>query len=92
MPLHLKIEDLLSATSVEYERIEFKAGWNPDTVYRSICAFANDFDITSGGYILISVKEQDGRAKRPAEGLSTAEITSIRKKMIGFNNRLNHHY
>ena len=44
MTLHINIEDLLSARTVESDRIEFKEGWNPDAIYRSICAFANDFD------------------------------------------------
>lgn len=27
----------------ESERIEYKAGWNPDPIVRTLCAFANDF-------------------------------------------------
>jgi len=46
MALHINLEDLLSARTVESDRIEFKEGWNPDATYRSICAFANDFDNT----------------------------------------------
>lgn len=30
------------------KRIEFKAGWNPSTIYRTICAFANDFSDIGG--------------------------------------------
>jgi len=41
MPLPINIEQLLSANKVESNRIEFKAGWNPDTIYRTVCAFAN---------------------------------------------------
>lgn len=36
MALHLNIEDLLSARTVESDRIEYKQGWNPDAIYRSI--------------------------------------------------------
>ncbi|WP_295712616.1 alpha-N-acetylglucosaminidase TIM-barrel domain-containing protein [Mucilaginibacter sp.] len=43
MPLHVNIEDLSNVRSVESERLEFKEGWNPDAIYRSICAIANDF-------------------------------------------------
>jgi ATP-dependent DNA helicase RecG len=53
MPLPINIEALLSARTVESDRIEFKAGWNPDAIYHSICAFANDFDNVGGSYILI---------------------------------------
>jgi ATP-dependent DNA helicase RecG len=89
MSLHINIDDLLSARTVESDRIEFKAGWNPDAVYRSICAFANDFDNTGGGYILIGVEEKKGVAKRPVKGLKPAEIAEIQRKMIGFNNLIN---
>ena len=51
MALHLNIEDLLSARTVESDRIEYTEGWNPDAIYRSICAFANDFEKIGGGYI-----------------------------------------
>jgi len=91
MALHLNIEDLLSARSVESDRIEYKQGWNPDAIYRSICAFANDFDNIGGGYIVIGVKEDETTrtALRPVEGLSTQELGAIQQKMIGFNNLLN---
>lgn len=90
MALHLNIEDLLSARTVESDRIEYKEGWNPDAIYRSICAFANDFENIGGGYILIGVQEDafTKTAKRPVNGLSTAEISEIQQKMIGFNNLL----
>jgi ATP-dependent DNA helicase RecG len=92
--LHINIEDLLSARTVESDRIEFKEGWNPDAIYRSICAFANDFDNTGGGYILIGVAE-DGvskTAKRPVKGLTTAELAIIQQEMIGYNNLVKPHY
>jgi ATP-dependent DNA helicase RecG len=90
MPLHINIDDLLSARTVESDRIEYKEGWNPDTIYRSICAFANDFDNIGGGYILIGVKEDTATktAKRPVKGLTTSEIAEVQQKMIGFNNLL----
>jgi ATP-dependent DNA helicase RecG len=86
MPLHVNIEDLLNARSVESERLEFKEGWNPDAIYRSICAFANDFENVGGGYILIGLEEESGIAKRPVVGLSASKIASIQKEMIGYNN------
>ena len=90
MALHINIQDLLSARTVESDRIEFKEGWNPDAIYRSICAFANDFDNIGGGYILVGVAEDEitKTAKRPVKGLTTAELSEIQRKMIGFNNLL----
>lgn len=86
MSLHLNIEDLISTRTVETDRIEFKEGWNPDAIYRSICAFANDFENTGGGYIVVGVAEENGVAKRPVKGLTTKELADIQRKMIGFNN------
>lgn len=53
MALPINIEDLLSGLVVEGNRVEYKQGWNPDPIYRTICAFANDFDDTCGGYIVV---------------------------------------
>jgi len=94
VPLHLNIEDLLAARTVESDRIEFKEGWNPDAVYRSICAFANDFDNLGGGYILIGVAENPvtKTAMRPVKGLSTKQIAAIQQEMIGFNNLMKPYY
>lgn len=38
MNLPMNIEDLLTARTVEWERIEFKEGWNPEDVLHSMCA------------------------------------------------------
>lgn len=92
MVLPINIKDLLSAKTVESDRIEFKEGWNPDAIYKSICAFANDFDNIGGGYILIGVAEENGAAKRPVKGLKTTEIAEIQRKMIGFNNLISPPY
>lgn len=94
MALHINIEDLLSARTVESDRIEFKEGWNPDSIYRSICAFANDFANIGGGYLLIGVAEDliTKTAIRPVKGLTTNEIGTIQKEMIGFNNLIRPNY
>ena len=94
MALHINIEDLLSSRTVESDRIEYKEGWNPDAVYRSICAFANDFNNTGGGYILIGVAEntKTNTAVRPVKGLTTYEIGEIQKDMIGYNNLVKPYY
>lgn len=36
MALPINIEDLLNKNRIESDRIEFKKGWNPKTVYHSI--------------------------------------------------------
>ena len=52
MALPINIEELLGGQIVEVHRVEYKKGWNPDPIYRTICAFANDFDDICGGYIV----------------------------------------
>lgn len=68
MELELSIEDLLNKRRVESDRIEFKASWNPDDIYHSICAFANDFDNVGGGYVLIGVEEKKRCCSSPGKG------------------------
>jgi len=94
MALHINLDDLLSARTVESDRIEFKEGWNPDATYRSICAFANDFDNSGGGYILIGVAENPvtKTAVRPVKGINTHELAEIQKEMIGLNNLIKPYY
>ena len=41
MTLPININRLLGASTVESSRIEYKKGWNPNAIYRTICAFAN---------------------------------------------------
>lgn len=89
MALLTDINDLLKKRKVESDRIEFKKGWNPTAIYRSICAFANDIEDIGGGYILIGVDAIDGVPVRPVTGLSLAEIDSIQPKMIAkFTNKI----
>ena len=51
--LPINLNDLLRQRTVESERIEYKAGWNPDSIIRTLCAFANDFENLGGGYVVI---------------------------------------
>lgn len=86
MPLPINIENLLTGKTVESERIEYKEGWNPAAIYRSICAFANDFSNIGGGYIIIGIKAIDGIPVRPVKGIPDNQLDIIQQQMIGFNN------
>ena len=86
MALPISIEKLLDGKTIEGQRIEYKEGWNPDSIYRTICAFANDIANEGGGYIIIGVEEKNGRPVRPVKGLDLDQIEPIEKAMIGFNN------
>lgn len=93
MELEIGIEDLLQKNRVESNRIEYKEGWNPDDIYHSICAFANDYDNNGGGYIIIGVKtDENGLAMRPVKGVSEESVDSIQQEMVGYNNLLSPMY
>lgn len=93
MALPVNIEDLLNKRKVEDNRIEFKRGWNPDDIYHSISAFANDIDNLGGGYILVGVEQDEhGLAKRPVLGVPVEQLDNIQKQMVGFNNMISPYY
>lgn len=39
--LPINLTDLLRQRTVEGERIECKTGWNPDAIFRTLCAHAS---------------------------------------------------
>jgi len=92
MALPINIEDLLNKRKVESNRIEFKTGWNPVTIYHSICAFANDFDNIGGGYILIGVEEKDGVAIRPVKGIPIEQLDKIQREIHQYNQLIEPYY
>jgi predicted HTH transcriptional regulator len=51
MALPVNIDDLVNHRKVEWARIEYKEGWNPEKVLHSLCAFANDIDNWGGGLV-----------------------------------------
>ncbi len=81
MSVPVNIRDLINRQIVESNRVEFKSGFNPDAVIRSICAFANDIDNTGGGYIILGVEEENGTVKYPIRGIEQKEIDMILKKL-----------
>lgn len=82
MPLPISIKDLLEQRIVENSRIDYKAGWNPEPIIHTICAFANDIDNTGGGYIVIGVEENSGMPVLPVKGLDKNSIDDINKDLM----------
>ncbi len=82
LALPLPVSALLNGQSVEWERLEFKAGWNPEAFLHTMCAFANDFHNLGGGYILIGVDEQKGRPVLPPKGIDADRIDAIQKEIL----------
>ena len=55
--LPINVEELLRGQIVEWERLEFKKGWNPEEIIHTICAFANDINNWGGGYLIVGIEE-----------------------------------
>ena len=51
MPLPVNLSDLINGNTIEWERLEFKKGWNPNSIVHTITTFANDINNWGGGYI-----------------------------------------
>jgi len=83
LPLPISIEDILHGRSVEWERLEFKEGWNPESILHSICAFANDFHNLGGGYIILGIKEENGQPILPPKGIKPSDVDNIQKEILG---------
>lgn len=81
MALPININELINGSTVEWERIEFKEGFNPEVILHTICAFANDINNWGGGYLIIGIAEKDGQAVLPPKGLEVNELDTIQKKI-----------
>ena len=81
--LPVNLNDLLRQRTVEGERIEYKAGWNPDAIIRTLCAFANDFENLGGGYVVIGQDcDLDGRPIFPPVGLPANQLDKIQRELL----------
>ena len=69
MALPVNIDDLVNHRKVEWARIEYKEGWNPEKVLHTLCAFANDIDNWGGGYIILGIAENAGKPVFPVKGI-----------------------
>lgn len=94
--LPVGLDDLIHARSVEDNRREFKAGWNPATqaaVVRTICAFANDLLNLNGGYVILGVETDDrGNPVLPPRGLGDTDRDLLQREILGQCNRIQPHY
>ena len=80
--LPININNLLRQRTIEGERVEYKAGWNPQKVLHTICAFANDFHNLGGGYVVLGVEEQNGRPILPPKGINPDAIDAIQNELL----------
>ena len=84
--LPINIDSLLRRRTVESERVEYKTGWNPESVLHALGAFANDFHNLGGGYVVLGVEERDGRPVLPPKGLNPNVIDAIQKELLNLGN------
>ncbi len=87
MGLPTNIKNILNPNIVEHTRIEFKESWNPESIIHTICAFANDIDNFSGGYIIIGVKEDNGKPIYPISGVNEDKIDKIEQEIVEYCNK-----
>jgi ATP-dependent DNA helicase RecG len=80
--LPINLDALLRQRMVEGERVEYKAGWNPESVLHTLCAFANDFHNLGGGYAVIGVEEKGGRPVLPPKGIAPGSLDAIQKELL----------
>jgi len=88
MSLPINIKDLIHGHSVEWERLEFKRGWNPEDVIHAMCAFANDLHNWGGGYIVIGIESNNGMPELPPVGLQQNQLDKIQKEVLELGNRI----
>ena len=81
MPLPININELIHGSTVEWERIEFKEGWNPEIILHTICAFANDTNNWGGGYLIIGIAEENGRAVLPPKGIDIDDLDKMQQDL-----------
>ena len=84
--LPINIDGLLRRRTIESERVEYKAGWNPESVLHTLGAFANDFHNLGGGYVVLGVEERDGRPVLPPKGLDPNAVDGIQKELLNLGN------
>ena len=81
MVLHVDIRKLVEGSIIETNRVEYRTNWNPQKVLHTICAFANDYEGTYGGYIVIGVSETN-RIPDTVVGVNEWEASTERYSKI----------
>ena len=84
--LPINIDNLLRRRTIESERVEYKAGWNPAGVLHALAAFANDFHNLGGGYVVVGVEERNGRPVLPPGGVDPDAVDGILKELLNLGN------
>ena len=81
MAIVLDAKQIIDGGIVENERIEYKEGWNPESILHTVCAFANDIENQSGGYIIIGVRAEHGKPTGVV-GVDSGSVDRINADLI----------
>ncbi len=92
MALPVNILELLQGRVIEWERLEFKKGWNPEDIMHTVCAFANDINNWGGGYVIAGINSINGMPQLPAEGLPVESLDRRQAEMIGICYKIQPNY
>ena len=79
-------------TLLNGQESNLREGWNPDSTLKTISAFANDIDNWGGGYIVIGVKEENGKILKPITGLNEESVDHIQKEILKYCKYLKPNY
>lgn len=89
----LKLETLLKGRVVENDRVEYKRGWNPADTITTMCAYANDFNNTNGGYIVMGIEaDETGRPLLPPVGINDNNLDNVQQELIQYSNFISPRY
>lgn len=86
------LSKLIHGQTVESDRLEFKADWNPKKIVQSMCAFANDLQDRGGGFIVLGIADADGRASLPPKGVPADKVDAYQKKLTELGHQLQPSY
>ena len=92
MALPINISALIHGKVVEWERLEFKEGWNPEDILHSVCAFANDINNWGGGYLVVGIAAHEGVPVFPPIGLALNTLDKIQGELVGICYKIHPNY
>lgn len=92
MAIPIDVGRLIVERTIESERIEYKKGWDPESILHTMCAFANDIDNLGGGYIIVGVEEVDGMPGGTIVGVDPAAVDGYNKEFLNLCNKVEPRY
>ena len=86
--LPINLTDLLYQRTVEDDRIEYKAGWNPDAIVRTLVRLRQRFrENLGGGYIVIGQDcDANGQPVFPPVGVPSNRLDKIQRELLAYCN------